>query len=261
MGNKNSTTIVQTMDVVNQVTTNIVNSATTSGEAKSLNVQKFIFKNEGKLKKCPITIGQEINSEQGLKVFSTFESSSEINNVLQNVIDQTAKSTQTAVSNFISLASNQNENKMDTIARIKNEVATNVTNENLTKCNAFVQNLQQGTFINTGEIDCDGEPITIDQKIINKQVVDCISQTLFNTLASSEIINQVTQKSESDQTAEDKGAFGFLADLAPWVVLGLLVLAVLAGIGVLIYSKMKGGSNSPLTPIPSFSSTRKPLKP
>lgn len=239
MGNKNSATINQTIDVVNQVTTNIVNSATTSGEAKSLNVQKFIFENQGRLKKCPIQIGQEINSEQGLKVFSTFESSSEINNVLQNVLDQTAESTQTAVSNFISLASNENETKMDTVARIKNEVATNVLNENLTKCNAFVQNLQQGKFVNVGEIDCDGEAITINQKIVNKQVVDCISQTLFNTLASSDIINQVKQKSTSDQTAEDKGLFGGFADLVIWIVIGLVVLAVIGGIGFLIFSSMK----------------------
>ena len=239
MGNSNSSTIKQTADIANQVVTNIVNSSVTSGEAKSLNVQKFILRVApgGKIKGCNIQVGQEITSDQALKVFSTFESASQISTLLENVIEQTSQQSQEAISNFISLAKNANESNAELVTRLKNEVMTNVKNENITKCNAFVQNLQNGIFLVEGEIECSAFKPTIEfnQKIVNKQVVDCISQTLFNTVASTDIFNKVKQKAESEQKTEDKGPFGFLKDLIWPIVIGGIILLILAGIGVAIF--------------------------
>ena len=238
MGNSNSSTINNLVDVVNTVTTDIVNRSVTSGNASSLNIQTFLLDLQGDVK-CSVDINQSISSDQKLSVSSVFNSASEVQNTLDTMVDQIAESNQKAVADFLALAVNNNESKQSLTSSIKNDIKTKVTNENITNCQAFVQNLQKGKFYvpPTGKLDCgkkaDGTygDIKINQSIVNKQIAECLSQTFFNTIASNDIVNKISQAAETDQSGETKGPFAWLESLGKT---GIIVAGVIGGIILLI---------------------------
>lgn len=232
MGNSNSSTINNMVSVVNQATTDIVNRSVTSGNASSLNIQTFKFTNTGNLKGCDFNYSGTINSDQKLTVSSVFNSASEVQNTLETMVDQIAESNQKAVADFLALAVNVNQSKQSLTSSIKNDIKTKITNENITNCQAFVQNLQKGDIVNTGTWECGPSgKIEINQTILNKQIAECLSQTFFNTIASNTIVNDISQAATNDQSGETKGPLAWLESLGKT---GIIVAGVIGGIILLI---------------------------
>jgi hypothetical protein len=236
MGNSNSTKISQMVDVVNSISVAVNNSAITSGNAISLNRQSFIFDNYGQILGCDFDSGQTLQADQGLKVASTFNSSTDLKNNLKNMVDQIAASSQKAVSEFISLTSNSNESEMDLKVSLKNDIDTKITNENVTTCKAFIDNLQEGKFYNRpGAIfQCrSGGFIRINQNIINEQNAECLSSTFINVVNQNDIFNRIKQKAESEQSAEIIGPFTALSNFAKSIagIITIVIVVIVLGLG------------------------------
>jgi hypothetical protein len=237
MGNVNSSKIQNVISVVNSVSNEIVNRSITEGNTTGINIQtlRVIFGVTSDIKGCNFVSGQTINSNQQVNVSNTFNSSSDVKNSLNNMLDQLASSTQSAVADFLSTAVNANVSEQSLVSSIRNDIDTKITNESITRCKNTISNLQDGTFEFLGKYTCPpGGSLTINQDIINDQISQCMSKTFFDVIATNDLVNQVVQKAESEQAAETKGPLSFLSN--PIFIVGIILgLIVLIGIVYLIY--------------------------
>jgi hypothetical protein len=251
MGNVNSSKIQSMISVVNNISSEVVNRSVTEGNASSINIQtlKVLFGEKSEINGCNFVSGQTINSNQQVNVSSIFNSSTDVKNSLNTMLDQIASSKQSAVADFLSTAVNTNVSEQDLTSSIRNDIETKITNENITSCKNFVKNLQEGTFEFLGKYTCPpGGQITIDQNIINDQISQCLSQTFFDVIQENEAVNKVVQQAISEQTAETKGPLAFLS--SPIFIVAVIVGLIIFGLVCYLIYKFYVKSN-PLTGLAS----------
>ena len=111
MGNSNVTSINNAVNALNQITTNVVNQAIASGKVVSSNRNFLDLDFTGAIVNCDITLNQKIQIDQNLKILSKFQSASDLQTMLQNIVDQASQSSQTAINDFLSLGLNSNVSK------------------------------------------------------------------------------------------------------------------------------------------------------
>lgn len=244
MGAANSSEIKNVVGVVNNVSNEVVNRSITEGNAVSQNIQTLdvTFGPNSEIN-CPFNANNKIAVNQQVNISSVFNSASNVQNALQNMLTQIASSSQEAVSQFLSTSASVNVSKSDLISSISNDIQTKVTNENITSCKNFVTNIQNGKFEFLGKYTCPpGTNITINQDIINDQITQCLSQTFFNVIASNDLVNQVVQKAETKQIAKTEGIFSFLSIGGIVGAIAVIVIVILIiGVGIYFYTKSKKG--------------------
>ena len=146
---------------------------------------------------------------------------------MKNAIDQTAKSEQEAVNDFLSLGLNSQGDSKSLVTDITTIIETNIKNENLTSCNAVIDNINDGKLKITGNLDCP-TGLNIAQQIASDQLAECISETLIDVLLANETINEAVQNMNSKQKAENKGITDFLKNLiGPLIIIAIIIVLVL----------------------------------
>jgi len=206
--------------------TNIVNEAATSNAGVTVNRNLFKLKIAGNVN-CNIDIGMFITSNQVVRTLSKFETATDLQTIMKNAVDQAAKSEQKAVNDFLSLGFNSQKDSTTLQTDITNIIDTNIRNENLTSCNAVIDNINNGELEITGNLDCP-TGINIAQQIASDQLAECISNTLINTILANETINQAVQNLESKQSAENKGITDFLKGLiVPLIIIGVIIVLII----------------------------------
>jgi hypothetical protein len=247
MGNIQSSTMKSVVDAVNQTTTNVKNTSITDGKSTTLNRNTLSFEVGDKgtlnLNNCPLNIAQKITTDQNLKVLAKFSSATDLQNTLKSIVDQASSGSQKAVNDFLSLGVNAQTSKQDLITNIKNSITNNITNENVTKCNAILDNLNDGKIVVNGTINCKDGKFDIDQSIISNQQVDCISESLFNAALKNQAINDIVQKAENQQSAENKGLGSFLQGIWLYIVIALGAVLLIGVIALVIFFIIRSSSN------------------
>lgn len=242
MGNVQSSTTKNMVNIANSFINNTTNSSSTDSSAISSNRQTFdiLFGPNSDVKGCDINATQSITSNQVLKTTSLFQTETEIKNELSNMIDQIATTSQDAVAEFLSFSGNAQISVQDLTTSIKNDIQNNITNENATVCTAIADNLQQGKITILGKYTCgpDGK-INLTQQLLNDQVSECISKVFFQAIADNTIVNDIVQKAETDQAAKTIGPlsaiFGSLG-----AIIGLVVIIIVCIGGFILYKKFAG---------------------
>jgi len=246
MGSNQSSQLKQTTEILNKSVTNVVNTNVTKARADNNNVNNFdlLVGEKADIKNCSLRIGQKINSSQKLKVMANVQSLSDLKTMLQTAVDNTTKQSNDATSGFLSTAFNNQKSDTEITNILHNEIENNVTSENLTECNAIIDNINKGVFELRGKWDCGTQgPIQIDQDIASAQVVECFSDALQQALMKNENIAAAVNKSEQ----ENKSKIGGIAE-AISAVLGpysMIIIAVIIGIvlilGIGAYFILSGG--------------------
>ena len=245
MGSSQSSSVRQTVEILNQSMTNLVNSKTSSASANNTNTNSYSI-SVGKgasVKNCRLKLGQKINAKQAVKVMAKFQNlndlKTQMETALKNSIDQASKSEQQALATSL----NVQNSKQEIDQKVRNIVETNVKNETLEKLDAFLDNVNKGDLVILGDWDCGTEgPIEIDQEIVSDQIVELLTDTMIgNSITNttkSETAAESKQTSESKQTGVIGDFFNGISNVFSgpfkFIAIACIAVAVIGLIGIVI---------------------------
>jgi len=256
MGSSQSSQIKQTTDILNKSVTNVVNTNIVKASAANSNVNSYEFINEGDIKNCSYRLGQKINASQKVKVMSQVSSVNDMKAMLKSSVDNAMSQNNSATSGFLSTAFNNQKSNTEITNILKNEIENNITNENLTECNAIIDNINKGIYVNKGKWDCgqQGE-IRIDQETVSAQVVECFANAAQEAIMQNANIADAVNKAEQTNTSKIGGiAEAISAVLGPYAMIIIaIVIAMVVAIPLLLFAFKSGGGkiNMPTINVPN----------
>ena len=242
MGANQSNVVKQLTSVTSKNITNLVNKNTTSASASNTNTNSFTFENEGTIKGCNLKIGQKITSNQTVKVQSKITSAADLQNQLKMAVDNTMKQGNAAVSGFLSTAFSNQKSDVDIQNILNTTIENNVTNDNVTQCNAILDNANLGKIINKGIIECEpGESIENPQEIISSQLVECYSDALNKALMKNELIAKAVNNVAQDNSSKNAGVAEAISAITSGLMMPLIILfVIILIIGMVMYFMSSG---------------------
>jgi len=236
MGSSQSSSVKQTVEVLNKSMTNLVTKNTNSASARNSNSNNFriTIGEKGDVQGCNLDLTQKINAKQAVKVMAKFASvadlKSQMKSALQNSVDQSSQSTQAALATSIGVQNSKQEINQ----KVTNIVDTNITNETLNEVNGFLDNVNNGVLEIKGKWSCasTGGKIVINQGIVSDQLVELLSDAMIGNTIATTTDTEAKAESKQVQKSEQKGVIDAFAGLlsGPIMIIGLIVvvLAVLA---------------------------------
>ena len=235
MGANQSSQISQLNDILNQNVTNIVNKSRLMAEAKMSNVNSLDveFGPNAVINCDNIDFSQRITSKQNLVLASKIQNEQELKTLLKSAIDNTTEQNNQSVNSFLATSFNNQSSSTDIKNIMKNVIETNITNENVNVCNAVIDNANQKRITINGKVTCTS--MNNAQSIVNEQFVNCITDQLVKAAMQNEQIADAVNKSSQTNTSENKGIGEAIASI--FEGLGKLwMLAIVLVVGFLIYS-------------------------
>jgi hypothetical protein len=203
---------------------------------------------------CDFSTMQSIKADQNAQTIAKVESLSDFKNDLKAIAENTMKSQDSMVSGMLSTAfGNNQDSNIDVTTIIRNEIEQNVTNENMTECNAILDNANKGVLILKGAtIDCTEGTANFGraQDIISSQVASCYSDALTTALMQNSQIAEAVTKTEAETKMENKGvgeaiasAFTPFTDLVGKIsgdttMVVIIIIVAIAGIGIFLVPKI-----------------------
>jgi hypothetical protein len=244
MGSSQSSQIKQTTEILNKAVTNVVNTNKMSANASSTNVNRFTFRNTrtGEINCDIIDFSQSVKSDQVVKVASKISNANEMKTMLKSAIDNAMQQNNTAVNGFLSTAFNNQKSNTEINNILKNEIENNITNENVTECNAIIDNANRGIIINEGKLTC--KNLRNPQEIISSQYLECFADAASSAIMKNEAIADAVNKVEQSNKSENKGAAELVsAVLGPYAMIIIAVIvALVIFIPLMIFAFKSGGS-------------------
>ena len=258
MGSNQSSQLKQTTEILNKSVTNMVNTNIVKAGASNSNVNSFEFTTgpRSDIKNCSINLGQKINASQKVKVMSQVSSVNDMKSMLKSSIDNAASQSNSATSGFLSTAFNNQKSNTEITNILKNEIENNITNENLTECNALIDNINKGKLEFNGKWDCGklGQ-ININQEIVSAQVVECFANAAQEAIMQNANIADAVNKAEQANTSKVGGVAELAsAIMGPYAMIVIaIVIAMVVAIPLLIFAFKSGGSksNNPTIDVPT----------
>lgn len=220
MGGGGSQTIEQTFNlsavnrsIFEQVTTN-----TQKVSQSSTNIQSIGLNVKGAMIGCPFNASQKIKTESQTDASMATETILAMKNEITSEMQAGAsaaieKSTEAGNMQF---GDKQNV-KQETNMAIENIVDTTITTENLSEVISNAVNIQDNVMNIGGDLDCQGEQITLGQDISAKLITKAVMGALTDALIENKTTNNLTGNSDASQKTENKG----LADIIGKIFEGL----------------------------------------
>lgn len=220
MGGGGSQTIEQTFNlsavnrsIFEQVTTN-----TQKVSQSSTNIQSIGLNVKGSMIGCPFNATQKIKTESQTDASMATETILAMKNEITAEMQAGAsaaieKSTEAGNMQF---GDKQNV-KQETNMAIENIVDTTITTENLSEVISNAVNIQDNVMNIGGDLDCQGEQITLGQDISAKLITKAVMGALTDALIENKTTNNLTGNSDASQKTENKG----LADIIGKIFEGL----------------------------------------
>ena len=247
MGSSQSSSVKQTVEILNKSMTNMVTKNTNSASAKNTNSNSFeIILGEKSDVECDITVGQRIKAKQAVKVMAKFKSEADLQTqmktALKNSVDQASKSTQEA----LALSIGVQNSKQEINQKISNIVETSITNETVNEVNGFLDNFNKGILEIKGKLKCSpGKGIVVDQDIVTDQIVELLSEALIGNKITTTTDSVTAADSKQVLTSDQKGPidaiFKGIGSLftGPIMVIGaiIILIAIIGIIGKMVMSK------------------------
>ena len=242
MGANQSNEVKQLTSVTSKNITNLVNNNTTSASASNTNTNSFTFENEGTIKGCNLKLGQKITANQTVKVQSKITSAADLQNQLKMAVDNTMKQGNTAVNGFLSTAFSNQKSSVDIQNILNSTIENNVTNDNVTQCNAILDNANLGKIINKGTIKCGPNgSINNPQEIISTQMVECYSDALNSALMKNELIAKAVNNVAQDNSSKNAGVAEAITAITSGLMMPFIILfVIILIIGMIMYFMSSG---------------------
>ena len=220
MGGGGSQTIEQTFNlsainksVYNQVTTN-----TQKVSASSTNIQSIGLNVKGSMIGCPFNATQKISSETQTDVSMVPETILAMKNEITTEMQAGAQAAIEKSTEAGNLQFGDDQNvKQEINMAIENIVDTTITTENLSEVISNAVNIQENVMNIGGDLDCQGEQITLGQDISAKLVTKAVMASLTDALIENKTTNQLVADLGASQKTENKG----LADIVGTLLEGL----------------------------------------
>lgn len=242
MGSSQSTNIKNTMDIVNQNMTSIMNSNKNSTTQVATAENEFIINNTGNFSCDKISLGQKITADVKLSGFANSVNSADVANAMKSAVEQAAKSSQESVQSFLSTTFGNQKTNVQVQAELKNIVEQSIKNETFNECVQNFKGLNRGVINNTGNFIC--KTLNAPQDIAIDMLAQCSTDALTETLLKNTQIAEGVQKSEAEQVVENKGVGEAISGILSgygMILIGV-ALVILVVIGVIIYIVSRGGS-------------------
>ena len=276
MGNSQSSSVQQTVSVVNQSMTTMVTKNTNKASATNRNANSFtivvggatllspasqwgpaVISPPGQLN-CSVDISQSIKANQAVKLMAKFTSLADMKSQMTTSLQNSAASQSSSTQGSLAIAMNCQNNSQSINQSIKNIVDTKITNETLNAVNGFLDNANKGKLIVNGVLNCPPgkDKITINQSIVSDQLVTMLTSSLVGNTTSSTSESKAEAKTKQEQSSKQEGVFDGLSKLIDSIGMGFLgpIIACLLCVGVIAYFIFGRSSSSaaPSVPVSTF---------
>lgn len=257
MGGGGSQTIEQTFNlsainksIYNQVTTN-----TQKVSASSTNIQSLGLNVKGSMIGCPFNATQKIKTESQTDVSMVPETILAMKNEITTEMQAGAQAAIEKSTEAGNLQFGDDQNvKQEINMAIENIVETTITTDNLSEVISNAVNIQENVMNIGGDLDCQGEQITLGQDISAKLVTKAVMASLTDALIENKTTNKLvadlgaTQKTENKGLADIVGTFfeGITGPIKYALIASVLMICVVI-IGLTLFLLSPAGQNSTRT--------------
>jgi hypothetical protein len=157
------------------------------------------------------------------------ENTNQLSTMMQNSVDNTAKSDQKSVQDFMAASVSVQSDYKDMATYIKNKIALNFNSNTMQSCVAN-SDVDQSMTLRNVKHDCSlnpNKPQSYGQNAQLSQFADCLTTSVVDILKNDKVVNDVIQKAESSQSSEQKGMSALLKALIGPLLIIAVVLIVL----------------------------------
>lgn len=251
MGNKQSSTIKSTVDVINESMVNSFSKTSNAASGQIDNNQSFTLDIAGKLNCAPGSLDITQTNQTTLNLAAQFKTSNsqQIMQQIQGAIEAAATSNNKAVSGFMGTKIADSQESQATIEQhLKNIVKTNIENIVNNSCIATVSNIQNGVV----RVPASGEIISngchFGQNVQGFLNVNCITNTIEDVIAKDAVLSKnmtaVATTQDSLATGPIQETFtGLSAFVGAWLF-PIIVIAIVIGIAIIAEAYYKSRSKS-----------------
>ncbi len=219
MGNKQSSSIEQTMKLVNDTALNLMNSNKTSSNTKNINTNTFSLDIRGNVgPNCPINIVNKIKSTQNVTFNSMVQNTTQLQSLMQQTIQNVAKNTNSSEQGFLATSFSSQESRTKLSTDIINKLDLKLVNETLNEINNIIENANNGTLIIWK--DCNA-PITATQDIVSEQIAQVITNSISDAAMSLSTVTDAVNKAEQENKSKQSGISEFINSLGNLFGLGM----------------------------------------
>jgi hypothetical protein len=232
MGNVQSTTIKQSLDLLQEQITNIAIQTRNSAAANcaiNQNMNVFIKNAKG----CPINFLQTSKTNCQLSAIFNVTNNTDFARIISQAVDQLVQTMQKAVQDFLALAVSVQMTQQELVSHIKSVLTTNLAQQTYNQC---IQNatIDQNQTLHLEDIDCTtGGNINATQDAQMLALVNCVNNTVTKLLFEDQVLQKAAQSAKATQDVQQKGVSqlltAFIGILIALVVLGVIVLLVIRG--------------------------------
>lgn len=246
MGNTNSSTINQTIDVINQTMVNSFTSTSNSAYIKQASSQEITFEvgPNGSVD-CgtgTLTIEQVAQTTVNLQAEFSSKSSADLSAAIKGAIDAAAASSQSQVSGFASTAVADSNNTNITIAEhLKNIVDQNITNITQNSCIADASNIQTEHILINGKLKSNG--CHFGQNFQGNLAVNCVTSSVIDLISKDSILSDNIAKAAATQDMKSTGFLQDLGGLLSGLGLTLILPFIIILVVVIIFVVLIRGSS------------------
>lgn len=257
MGGGGSQSIEQTfnMSAINKSIFEQVTTNTQKVSASSTNIQSIGLNVKGSMIGCPFNATQKIKAETQTDVSMVPETILAMKNEITTEMQagaQAAIEKATEMGNF-QIGDKQNLTQNVSMA-IENVVDTTITTENLSEVISNAVNIQENVMNIGGDLDCQGEQITLGQDISAKLVTKAVMASLTDALIENKTTNSLianlggSLKTENKGLADIVGTFfeGITGPIKYALIACVLMICVVI-IGLTVFLLSPAGQNSTRT--------------
>ena len=227
MGANQSSTISDTVNVLQQNVTDIITKNSTSSSNVSNGVQT-VNVNIDNIVNCNIDITQGQVQSQNVQQIATYNSTALIQDLMKQALSQSLASSQASVNGFLSTAFTNQSTDASSVENLNSIIEQHVTNDNTTSLIAYANGIQNAN-LNIGTVTCPpGQPtITIDQNLVlsqySKQVVSAMANAVMKDQMAADVINKIA----NTQTAQNKGLGSVLSGLMLYLLIPILIIGAI----------------------------------
>lgn len=240
MGANQSSDVNNCLNSLNESINTVITKQSQTTEAQNTIVQEINVQ-LGSIDNCDIIETQRIKANSSIQAIATFNSTSNIDTMMQASLSSALTSAQKSVNGFMSLAfSNQNSSASNN-ENITNIVKNNVTNDNKQSLISFATKLQAG---NVQAGSCLNGVIDVSQDAIVKTYVSAVSSTITAALLKNKEIAAAVAKTAVSQSSHNEGIASFFK---AWgmVMIGVVIAIILL---IILLPKLLGGGSSSQPP-------------
>lgn len=253
IGSNQSSTLDQTMDLVNQSMTDLTKKMVNNANVTCETVQDVSFSMvDAKIDNCDVQITSGVTQDCNLSAVFSSSDTTNLKQLMQSAIDNVATASQKSTQDFLATSSNDQNNNVNLSSQIKNIIATKVDSSISNDCTARASVKQSGKYNFDGvQLKNCPHAFVINTDTQNQVFAKCLVNNLTSLIASDEVANKLIQKGEAEQSSSQSGVgdiFKNLFNSWTYVLIGccclIAVVLIVSCIASALFASSGAGQNS-----------------